>query len=95
MKKVSEAHGAKFVVIHWLWNKKCDLNIIKGMDLDVINTLDEAPPGWEKMINAYDDHPTSDANAHVARLFLKYLLDEHSRAGTSVFGVAGAAKKSR
>jgi hypothetical protein len=96
MKKVSEAHGARFVVIHWLWSDKGNLkDIFKGMDLDVINTLDGAPPGWEKMVNAYDDHPTPDANIHVARLFLKYLLDERSRGETSVFGVAGAAKKSR
>jgi hypothetical protein len=96
MKKVSEAHGAKFIVIHWMWNDKGNLkDIFKGMDLDVINTLDEAPPGWEKMVNPYDDHPVSEANAHVARLFLKYLLDERSRGGTSVFGVAGAAEKSR
>lgn len=96
MKKVSEAHGAKFVVIHWMWNDKGDLkDIFKGMDLDVINTLDEAPPGWEKMVNPYDDHPIPEANLHVARLFLKYLSGERSGAGKLSSGTAGKTKEKR
>lgn len=96
MKKVTEAHGAKFVVINWMWNdRQASKNIFTGLDLDVINTLDEAPPGWEKMINSYDDHPIPDANLHVARLFLKHLLEMLSGNGGPLPGALVKVNRKR
>jgi len=90
MKKVTEAHGAKFMVIQWLWNNKENTkDIFKGLDLDVINTLDGAPPGWGTMFNLYDAHPLPQANAHVAQLLLKRLAEEASGAKPRVSGVSG------
>jgi hypothetical protein len=76
MKAVSEAHGAKFLMIVWRWDKEDSLELFKGMELDMIDTLSSSPPEWKTMKNPWDGHPTPRANTHVAQLLLKYFADK-------------------
>ena len=79
MKAVSTAHGAKFVMIDWRWEKDDSLDLFKGLNIDILDSLSSSPQGWEKMRNSWDGHPTPEANTHIAWLLLKYLEDHGLR----------------
>lgn len=73
MKKHSEENGAHFVVINWRWTKNDYDKLFHDLDVDVIDTMEDAPQEWEKMTILGGVHPDSQAGDHVARLLLKYL----------------------
>ena len=76
MKRYTEAQGVRFVMINWRWTQEdfIPLDFFKGLDLEdnLIDTLKDAPPDFAAMRIPGDGHPDARANAHVARLLLKY-----------------------
>ena len=69
MKQTSEAAGAKFVVLNWRWTPEEYREIFDGLDLRVLDTLTNAPPGWSQMrMWQNGGHPTAAASAHAAQL---------------------------
>jgi len=73
MKRYSNEHGAHFVVLNWRWSKDDYDKLFKGLDVDVIDTMENAPAGWENMVILKGVHPNADASAHVDELLLRYL----------------------
>ncbi len=74
MKKVAQANGAHFVILNWRWtNNKYDENFFSDINVNVIDTLEGAPPDWYKMVVFGGVHPNAEAGNHVAQLLLKYL----------------------
>lgn len=69
MKKYSNEHGANFVVLDWRWTHN-DYRV-QG-DIDVIDTIEQAPDGWDKMVLLGGIHPNEKAGDHAAQLLLKY-----------------------
>lgn len=76
MKRYSEENGAHFVVINWRWTEKDNVRIFEDMDVDVIDTLKDAPPGWEKMVILGGVHPDAEASKHAATLLLEYFKEK-------------------
>lgn len=72
MKRFSEKHGAHFVVINWKWNKNDYDKLFDDIDVNVIDTMDNAPEGWQEMVLFEGSHPDARASAHVAKLLLEY-----------------------
>lgn len=87
MKRVSNGYGARFVVIDWRWTDHDYDRLLKDLDVDIIDTLEDAPEGWEKMVLFGGSHPDAQASDHVARLIWKYfnqkgLLTDGTESGT-------------
>jgi hypothetical protein len=73
MKRYSEAHGAHFVVLNWRWTEKdYKLTSLNLENVDIIDTLQGAPEGWDKMVLVEGVHPDSEASEYAARLLLEY-----------------------
>jgi hypothetical protein len=76
MRKYSNEHGADFVVLNWRWTdnnydiKHEDLNI------DIIDTLQNAPDGWKEMILLKGIHPNAESSEHVVRLLMDYFQEK-------------------
>jgi len=76
MKRYSNENGAYFLVINWRWTEDDTDRVFEGLDVDVIDTLKDAPPGWSDMRLMKEIggvHPDAEASRHVAELLLKYL----------------------
>jgi hypothetical protein len=72
MKRYSNKHGAHFVVLNWRWSRNDYDKIFKDLDVDVIDTMKNAPPGWKDMVLLGGIHPNAAAGVHAAELLLKY-----------------------
>lgn len=72
MKRISEENGVHFVVVNWRWTKNDYDRLFKDLDADVIDTMEDAPKGWEKMVVNGGIHPDAQAGDHVVQLLLKY-----------------------
>ncbi len=73
MKQESEAAGAKFVVLNWRWTPEEYDEIFQGLDLKMLDTLTDAPSGWEQMrMWQNGGHPNAAASAHAAQLLSEY-----------------------
>jgi hypothetical protein len=73
MKEISNEHGAYFLILDWRWSEEDeDLRFLKGLNIDIIDTLKNAPPNWEKMVIFGGVHPDAEASKHVAQLLLEY-----------------------
>jgi hypothetical protein len=73
MKKISDKHGAYFFIINWRWSEKDeDLEFLKGLNIEIVDTLKNAPPNWEKMRILGGVHPDAEASQHVAKLLFEY-----------------------
>jgi len=75
MKDYVEARGATFVVVDWDWawpGTEGDPSPFEGMNLNLIDTGDEAPPGWGEWNSSWmlpnDSHPSTKGALRVARL---------------------------
>jgi len=76
MKRISNEHGAHFLVLNWRWSDEDeDLGFLKGLDIDIIDTLKEAPEGWKDMVILHGVHPDSRASRHAADLLFEYLKE--------------------
>ena len=71
MKAYCRENGAQFVVLNWRWTDDEYDALFDGLDVDVIDTMDNAPPGWSEM-KIPDGHPNAAAGDHVAKLLLEY-----------------------
>ncbi|MEM3101473.1 MAG: SGNH/GDSL hydrolase family protein [Candidatus Nitrosotenuis sp.] len=76
MKKYSENNGAYFVVINWRWTEKDNRKIFQDLDVDLIDTLKDSPPGWSDMRLFGGVHPNAEASKHVAKLLLDYFKEK-------------------
>jgi hypothetical protein len=72
MKRYSNDHGAQFVVINWRWSNSDYDALFQDLDVDVIDTMEEAPDGWGKMVLFEGIHPNAKAGSHAARLLLNH-----------------------
>ncbi|MCK5505534.1 MAG: hypothetical protein KAJ10_10245, partial [Thermodesulfovibrionia bacterium] len=72
MKRYSNEHGAHFVVLNWRWTDDFNTGFLNDLDIDIIDTLEEAPADWDKMVILGGVHPTAQASDHAAMLLLKY-----------------------
>ena len=76
MKKYSNEHGAHFVVLNWRWSENDYDRLFRDLDIDVIDTMNEAPDGWEEMVLFQGIHPDAEASKRATRLLLKYFRDK-------------------
>lgn len=72
MDRYCKEHGIRFVLLNWRWNS-ASYNKFSKLNVDMIDTLSHAPPGWETMRIPGDVHPNAEAGTHVARLLHDYL----------------------
>ena len=72
MKKISNENGAHFVILNWRWNDDYNTEFLNDLDVDTIDTMENAPPGWGEMVILGGVHPDAQASDHAARLLLKY-----------------------
>ncbi len=72
IKRICNAHGVRFIVIHWRWKDDGLGDLFKDLGVDVIDALTDAPPDWSKM-RLYDGHPDPRAGTHVAKLLFRHL----------------------
>jgi len=79
MKRYSEINGAHFLVINWRWTEDDTDRIFEGLNVDVIDTLKDAPPGWSDMRLMKEIggvHPDAEASKHVANLLFEYFKNK-------------------
>jgi len=67
--------GVHFLLVDWRW-RPSDPAIFEGLGVPVLDTLEDAPPGWEHMRLRGEDHPNARASRHVAELLRARLLEE-------------------
>ncbi len=72
MKRYSNEYGAQFVVLNWRWRNNDYDRLFRDLDADTIDTMKEAPLGWEKMVLVGGIHPDKEAGDHAAGLLLNY-----------------------
>ncbi len=72
MKEYSNEHGAQFVVLNWRWTRNDYDKLFHEIDIEVIDTMEEAPEGWEKMVLFEGIHPNAEAGDHAAKLMFDY-----------------------
>ena len=76
MKKYSNEHGAHFVVINWRWSYDDYDALFNDLeDIDIIDTMKNAPEGWGQMRLLGGIHPNEESGDHVAQLLLDYFLE--------------------
>ena len=76
MKNYSNEHGARFIVLDWRWTENEYDGLFRDLDADVIDTMEDAPAGWDKMVLLRGTHPDARAGDHAVRLLLEYLRAE-------------------
>jgi hypothetical protein len=76
MKRYSNEHDAHFVVINWRWTRNDYDELFNDLDVDVIDTMEETPADWGKMVLHGGTHPDAEAGDHVASLLLKYFREK-------------------
>jgi hypothetical protein len=76
MAAAARERGARFVVVNWRWSEadRSDRDL-EDLGAEVIDTLDDAPPGWAAMRLPGDEHPDRAAGRHVAELLRRRLLE--------------------
>lgn len=92
MQRVSNAQGARFVVVSWPWAfvdtvrsarsmaSLCRRDpIFDGLGVDVIDTAAGAPQSWFRMKVSGDAHPNAKAHSRVSGLILRWLRDGKQR----------------
>ena len=72
MKRYSNKHDAHFVVLNWRWSNNDYDALFQDLDVDVIDTMENALPGWGEMVILGGVHPDAHASDHAARLLLEY-----------------------
>lgn len=72
MEKISNESSAHFLVLDWKWTDDDEIKFLHDLDVDIIDTLEEAPPGWDEMVILGGVHPNEKASDHAAMLLLKY-----------------------
>jgi len=72
MKNYCKQHGAQFVVLNWRWKNSDYDALFHNLDVDIIDTMKDAPSGWAEMVILGGVHPDAQASDHAARLLLKY-----------------------
>lgn len=75
MKEYSNEHGAHFIVLNWRWTIHDYDALFRDLDIDVIDTMEEAPDDWSNMrlnIEHGGVHPNKKAGDHAARLLHNY-----------------------
>jgi hypothetical protein len=78
MKRETEARGAKLVVVQWQMDSAppyCGEHPLDGLDLALIDTSRDAPPGWNDWKIPGDGHPDPRAHERVAALVLDELRE--------------------
>ena len=71
MKRETEAHGARLVVVQWEMSDPppyCGEHPLDGLDVDVIDASHGAPPDWRDWKIPGDGHPDARAHARVSAL---------------------------
>jgi hypothetical protein len=76
MNKISEENDAHFLVLDWRWSDKDKDDFLHELDIDIIDTLENAPPGWSDMVIFKGVHPTSQATDHATQLLLEYFRNK-------------------
>ena len=72
-----ESKGATFILVDWDWTypgTRPTPSPFVGMDLNLIDTGDDPPPGWSEWKNQGDAHPNARAHLRVARLIYEELV---------------------
>jgi len=64
----------RFVVVNWRWSD-AEVDWLRDLGVDVIDTLKDAPAGWENMTIPGDTHPDVSAGTYVARILYDYFRD--------------------
>jgi len=77
MKDYSNKQNAHFVVLNWRWTDNDYYRFFNNIDIDVIDTLKDAPPGWENMVLHEGTHPDEKASDHAVRLLLEYFNENN------------------
>lgn len=77
MKRYCNEHGAHFVVLNWRWSQNDYDRLFRDIDVDVIDTMTEAPDGWGKMVILGGVHPTAEASNHATGLLFDYFKAKH------------------
>lgn len=77
MKKLSEAHGARFIVVDWeqAHPDAIGRGLLSDMEIDLIDTRDYSPEGWHDWKIPGDGHPNAAAHRFVAQLLFDKLVD--------------------
>ncbi len=73
LKTYSNDNGVRFVVLNWRWKSSDHDRLFKNLDIDIIDTIEDAPAGWEKMVISEGVHPNEKASKHAARLLHQYM----------------------
>ncbi len=76
MKRHSNENGAYFIILNWRWSNNSYNKLFQEIDIDVIDTIEKAPQGWEKMVILGGVHPTAEASDHAAQLLLEYFSEK-------------------
>lgn len=76
MKEYSNKHNAHFVVLNWRWSNEDYDRLLQDLDINMIDTLEDAPDGWEEMVILKGVHPTAEASDHAAQLLLNYFQNK-------------------
>ncbi len=76
MKKYSNEHGALFVILNWRWSSNDYERLFRDLDIDVIDTISNAPEGWEEMVLLGGIHPNAEAGDHAAGLLFDYFNEK-------------------
>ena len=78
MKEYSNNHDAHFVVLNWRWTQDDYDALFRDIDINVIDTMEDAPSDWAKMrlnIEHGGIHPNEQAGDHAAKLLHVYIKE--------------------
>jgi hypothetical protein len=82
MRDYVEGRGATFIVVDWDWaypGMEGEPSPFEGMNINLVDTGDQAPPGWGEWNSQWrlpdDSHPSAKATLRVAQLIGKELID--------------------
>jgi hypothetical protein len=77
-----EARGATFIVVDWVFDvseTEGETSVFEGMRIHLMDTRDEAPPGWMVWNSPWmlpnDSHPSAKGTLRVAQLIRNELID--------------------
>lgn len=79
MQRVSEKHGAHFVVINWYGGIEWSYDIMQELKgVDVIGSKEIMPDWWHLKIPG-DGHPNQEAHGRIARMLYEYFLKNKTK----------------
>lgn len=73
MKRYCNEHGARFVVLNWRWTNNDYDRLFQDLNIDTIDTMENAPPDWQEMVLFEGIHPNARASNHADDLLFDYL----------------------